>query len=127
MNPADPLSDLYPRTGDEPFTRLVAGFYAQVRGDDLLGPMYPDNDWDGAEHRLRHFLIQRCGGPDAYARERGHPRLRMRHGPFAIDRPARDRWMQLMTASLPDAGFTHDDQAMLHAFFDQVATHMMNR
>lgn len=127
MNLADPLSDLHPRVGDGPFTRLVAGFYAQVRGDDILGPMYPDDDWDGAEHRLRGFLIQRCGGPDTYSQQRGHPRLRMRHAPFAIDLAARDRWMQLMTAALPGAGLIDDDQALLLAFFEQVATHMMNR
>ena len=127
MNLADPLSDLHPRLGDGPFTRLVAGFYARVRADDLLGPMYPADDWDGAEARMRGFLIQRCGGPDTYSQTRGHPRLRMRHAPFAIDQAARDRWMQLMTAALPDAGLADDDAAMLLAFFDQVATHMMNR
>lgn len=127
MNLADPLSDLHPRVGDAPFIRLVDGFYTQVRTDDILGPMYPDDDWDGAHHRLLGFLIQRCGGPDTYARERGHPRLRMRHAPFAIDRTARDRWMQLMNNALPESGFADDDTAMLQAFFDQVATHMMNR
>ena len=57
MNLADPLSDLHPRLGDGPFTRLVAGFYARVRADDLLGPMYPADDWDGAEARLRGFCL----------------------------------------------------------------------
>ena len=47
--------------------------------------------------------------------------------PFAIDQTARARWMQLMTAALPDAGLDDDDDAMLLAFFEQVATHMMNR
>jgi len=127
MNLADPLSDLHPRLGDEPFSRLVESFYARIRDDDLLGPMYPDDDWEGARHRLLGFLIQRCGGPDTYSQQRGHPRLRMRHAPFAIDQAARDRWMQLMTASMPDAGLTDDDAALLHGFFDTVATHMMNR
>ncbi len=127
MNLADPLSDLHPRVGDAPFTRLAGAFYRRVRSDDLLGPMYPQHDWGGAEHRLRGFLIQRCGGPDTYSRERGHPRLRMRHAPFAIDRAARDRWIQLMAPCLAEAGFTEADAGLLQAFFEQVATHMVNR
>lgn len=124
-----PLTDdhVYERIGEEGFARLVRAFYAQVPGDDLLGPMYPAHDLEGAEVRLRDFLVGRFGGPPRYIEARGHPRLRMRHMPFAIDTAARDRWMQLMTRALDDAALPEDVTALLQEFFDGVATFMINR
>lgn len=89
--------------GEEGFTRLIRAFYAQVPGDPILGPMYPKDDLEGAEQRLRDFLIGRFGGPQRYVEQRGHPRLRMRHAPFAIDQVARDRWVALMDRALEEA------------------------
>ena len=83
--------DVYSRIGEDGFQRLVAAFYAQVPGDDILGPMYPKEDMHGAEERLRDFLIGRFGGPRRYEERRGHPRLRMRHMPFQLDQASRDR------------------------------------
>lgn len=119
--------DLYARIGEAGFERLVRGFYAQVRGDDLLAPLYPEHDWEGAEQRLRDFLVGRLGGPQRYVEARGHPRLRMRHAPFAIDRRARDRWVELMDASLDEAELGEEETAFLRTFFDQVATFLLNR
>src|SRR5262245_35500036 len=82
--------DVYGQIGEEGFARVVAAFYAQVPADDVLGPMYPPADLPGAEQRLRDFLVGRFGGPQRYIEERGHPRLRARHAPFAIDQRARD-------------------------------------
>ena len=65
--------------GGRVFDELVAGFYRRVRTDDVLAPMYPQDDWAGAERRLRTFLEQYWGGPDTYGRERGAPMLRRRH------------------------------------------------
>ncbi|AYJ32883.1 globin [Corynebacterium xerosis] len=95
-------SDFYREVGEETFAKIVRGFYARVPDDDILGPMYPDDDWEGAERRLRMFLEQYWGGPDTYNAERGHPRLRMRHHPFVVDMAARDRWLELMALSLAD-------------------------
>ena len=119
--------EIYDRIGEEGFGRLVRAFYAQVPGDDILGPMYPPDDLDGAEARLRDFLVGRFGGPLRYVQQRGHPRLRARHAPFAIDRAARDRWVQFMTAALDAAAFPHDVDEVLRAFFDGTASFMMNR
>ena len=92
---------LYDAVGGDPFFhRLVEGFYTQVKQDDLIGPMYPDQDWDGAQDRLRWFLVQYWGGPAEFNARRGHPRLRMRHAPFRIDTAARDRWLELMGNAL---------------------------
>ncbi len=87
---------VYDLIGGDRIAAMVAAFYRRVPTDPILGPMYPPDDMAGAEHRLRSFLIYRLGGPPDYLKERGHPRLRMRHMPFAIDRAARDRWMELM-------------------------------
>ena len=89
-------AEIYGRIGEDGFARLVASFYAQVPGDDILGPMYPADDMAGAELRLRDFLVGRFGGPPRYEESRGHPRLRMRHHPYRLDQRARDRWVGLM-------------------------------
>jgi hemoglobin len=119
--------EVYALIGHEGFGRLVAAFYRRVPADDILGPMYPADDLAGAEERLREFLVFRFGGPPVYLEKRGHPRLRMRHNPFAIDRAARDRWMQLMNASLAEVALPTEAEEVLRAFFESTATFMMNR
>lgn len=113
--------------GEDGFARICAAFYRGVRADDVLGPMYPANDLEGAERRLRDFLIFRFGGPQTYIQERGHPRLRMRHAPFPIDTVARDRWMQLMTSAITEAEIDAPVAEFLVNFLDQMATFLVNR
>jgi hemoglobin len=120
-------TQIYSTIGEEGFERLVAAFYRQVPTDDILGPMYPKSDLVAAEGRLRDFLVGRFGGPQRYIEQRGHPRLRMRHAPFAIDREARDRWMELMGHALDEAQLPPDVTEYLREFLGQVATMMMNR
>jgi hemoglobin len=118
--------DVYPAIGDEGFQRLVRAFYAQVPDDDVLGPMYPAHDLAGAEQRLRDFLIGRFGGPPRYIEQRGHPRLRIRHAPFAIDAAARNRWVQLMDRALDEARLPEDVTSLLREFFHGTATFLRN-
>ena len=119
--------EVYGQVGEDGFARLVRLFYAQVPGDDVLGPMYEGRDLGGAEERLRDFLIGRFGGPQRYIERRGHPRLRMRHAPFAVDRTARDRWMALMTRALDEAALPPDSDRVLRHFFEETTTFLMNR
>jgi len=92
---------LYAQMGGTPFfEKLVTGFYAGIKSDPVLNPMYPEDDIDGAIHRLTMFLVQYWGGPTDYSTERGHPRLRMRHHAFPINSDARDRWLGHMADSL---------------------------
>jgi len=119
--------DVFAVVGEPGIARLVAAFYRRVPGDDVLGPMYPPEDLEGAEQRLRDFLIYRFGGPDRYIEQRGHPRLRARHGRFAIDVRARDRWMQLMTEALADVGLPADVEHVMRTFLDGIATFLINR
>ena len=118
---------LYAVIGEDGFARLVRAFYAQVPGDDVLGPMYPAHDLVGAEERLRDFLIGRFGGPPRYSERRGHPRLRMRHAPFAIDEAARNRWVELMDRVLDEARLPDDATPLLREFLHATATFMINR
>jgi hemoglobin len=122
-----PDDNVYARIGEGGFERLVRAFYARVPGDDILGPMYPADDLADAEVRLRDFLVGRFGGPPRYINERGHPRLRMRHAPFAIDRRARDRWVQLMSDALDETRLPDDVTTLLRDFFGNTATFMINR
>jgi hemoglobin len=118
---------VYALIGEEGFARLVAAFYRRVPEDDILGPLYPKHDLAGAEQRLRAFLIQRFGGPETYSQQRGHPRLRMRHAPFAIDQRARDRWVELMEQALPEVQLDARAVPLLRKFFHDAATFMINR
>lgn len=120
-------SEIYNAIGEEGFEQLTAGFYKRVREDPILAPMYPEHDWLGAQQRLRDFLIFRFGGPPRYLQERGHPRLRIRHVAFPIDRVARDRWVCLMDESLADANFAQNVTNVLQSFLHKTATFMINR
>jgi hemoglobin len=121
------IEEIYGRIGEEGFERLVAAFYRQVPGDDILGPMYPADDLEGAERRLRDFLVGRFGGPPRYLEQRGHPRLRMRHAPFVIDAAARDRWVNLMLRAMDEVQLPREVDLALRPFFEGVATMMINR
>lgn len=123
----DPLASLCDVVSEARLRALVAAFYRRVRTDDLIGPMYPPDDWAGAEKRLADFLIYRFGGPPTYLEERGHPRLRGRHLPFAIGEAERDRWLQLMESAMSEIGLPEEALPPLRAFFVQVADFMRNR
>lgn len=127
MNDSMSEGEVYGAIGEEGFVRLVSAFYRQVPDDPILGPMYPPEDLAGAENRLREFLIYRFGGPPRYLAERGHPRLRMRHMPFAIDINARHRWIELMNNAFAEAQLPPEVESVLRPFFEHTATFMMNR
>jgi hemoglobin len=120
-------NEVYQAVGEAGFARLTAAFYRQVRSDEILAPMYPAEDLAGAEQRLRDFLIFRFGGPARYIEERGHPRLRMRHAEFAVNQAARDRWIELMNRALAEAELDPVPAAALRAFFEPMATFLINR
>jgi hemoglobin len=109
------------------FERLVENFYAQVEHDGLLRPMYPEDLSDSKLH-FEMFLEQFWGGPRSYSEQRGHPRLRMRHAPFRINRAARDAWLAAMSTALEieRAGLSDEQFNELHSYFDMAAYQMRN-
>lgn|SRR5690625_160532 len=112
--------------GTETFDRLVRRFYDGVRNDEVLAPMYPDDDWDGAIWRLRTFLEQYWGGPTTYSEQRGHPRLRMRHAPYAITPEARDRWLQHMRTAVAELDLAEDLHQLLWQYLERAAFSLVN-
>jgi len=116
--------------GETFFVRLVDRFYDGVVDDPVLAPLYPADDLDGARARLTGFLVQFWGGPDTYSRERGHPRLRMRHAPFVIGDAQREAWLRHMDAAVSgavaDGEVGADDEERLRAYFERAALHMVN-
>ena len=120
------MQEVLNQIGEEGIKELVSAFYGRVKSDDILGPLYPKNDWEGAEQRLADFLVYRCGGSDKYIKERGHPRLRMRHIPFTIGEKERDRWISLMTEAMLEREIENPAAELLSVFFIQTADFMRN-
>jgi len=114
------------KVGRQGIVRMVKSFYAKVPSDDILGPMYPKDDMQGAEERLFDFLMFRLAGDPTYTEKRGHPRLRGRHMPFKIGIRERDRWVELMASSMREAEIPEDAAVQLNAFFLQIADFMRN-
>ena len=85
-----------------------------VSTDDILGPMYSAAGLDGAETRLRQFLIFRFGG---------HPRPGMCHRHFPIDIHARDRWIMPMNNAFAEAGLLPEAEQPLRDFFLSTPLH----
>jgi hemoglobin len=122
------LPTLYDRAGGTPFFEALVGrFYDGIESDPQLRPIYPEPDLAGARHRLTLFLIQYWGGPTTYDLERGHPRLRMRHAPFAIGPLERDRWLVHMRAAIAQLAPPADVAAELERYFAMAADAMRNR
>lgn len=112
--------------GEETFRRIVARFYAEVADDELLRPLYPDEDLGPAEERLGLFLMQYWGGPHTYSDNRGHPRLRMRHAPFQIGPLQRDAWLRCMRIAVDEAGLPEPLRDQLWQYLEMAANSLMN-
>src|SRR6266487_5935502 len=112
--------------GEQTFRRLVGRFYAKVAEDPLLRSVYPGEDLGPAEEHLRMFLEQYWGGPRTYSEQRGHPRLRMRHAPFAVTPGARDRWLGHMRAALDEITLPPDRDQEIWTYMVMAAHSMVN-
>jgi hemoglobin len=113
--------------GREAFVVLVERFYAGVADDPRLRPLYPEEDLASATERLTLFLIQYWGGPSTYNERRGHPRLRMRHQPFAIGQAERDAWLGHMTAAVDSLNLAPALRKALMDYFETASTAMINQ
>ena len=121
------ISNIYEAAGGEPtFRLLVERFYAGVAEDPILRPLYPEEDLASAEERLRLFLIQYWGGPSDYNELRGHPRLRMRHAPFAIGPRERDAWLARMTAAVESLDLPRGVRDAFLEYFEDASRAMIN-
>ena len=112
--------------GEDTIRTIVHKFYEGVATDPLLRPMYPEEDLGPAEERFFLFLCQYWGGPTTYSERRGHPRLRMRHAPFAVTPEARDAWLTHFRAGLDAVGLTPEQDTQFWAYVTHAADFMIN-
>jgi hemoglobin len=121
------MSTFYDEIGGSPTIRaIVKRFYAGVAEDEVLRPMYPEADLTDAEERFALFLEQYWGGPTTYSDTRGHPRLRMRHAPFAVTSTARDHWLTHFRAGLDEADLTPEQREQFWDYVTHAAQFMIN-
>jgi hemoglobin len=113
--------------GEQTFRTLVARFYTAVAADPVLRRVYPEEDLAAAEDRLGLFLMQYWGGPRSYSDRRGHPRLRMRHAPFAIGERERLAWLRHMREALDSLGLPTEQAETLWSYLEAAAFSLQNR
>jgi hemoglobin len=119
--------NFYEAVGGEPtFRRIVHRFYVQVAEDEILRPIYPEEDLSGAEDRLSLFLMQYWGGPTTYSQRRGHPRLRMRHQPFKVGPMERDAWLRCMKIAVDEEGLDEPSRQRLWQYLEMAAQSLVN-
>jgi len=119
---------LFERVGGSGFFQeLVSRFYAGVSQDEVLRPLYPEQDLASATERLTLFLIQYWGGPTTYSELRGHPRLRMRHVGFHVGPAARDAWLARMGAALASMQMAEADRTELWSYLTAAAGSLQNQ
>ena len=111
--------------GDVTFQTMVDTFYAKVEADEVLRSIFPENLEPGKRWQFL-FLTQYFGGPERYAEARGHPRLRMRHGPFPIDMDARNRWLQYMLEAIDEVGIVEPARSLMRDYFERGSEMMVN-
>ena len=122
-----PVTTFYEEIGGfETFRQIVAKFYEGVAGDEVLRPLYPEEDLGPAEERFRLFLVQYWGGPTTYSDNRGHPRLRMRHAPFAVTPAAAQRWLVHFREALDSVQLTPEQDARFWEYVTHAAQFMVN-
>ncbi len=117
----------YDAVGGHPtFVRIVSRFYAGVAADPVLRQIYPEEDLGPAEERFRMFLEQYWGGPTTYSDTRGHPRLGMRHAPFAVTPTARDHWLSHMRTALDESGMAPKHVDTFSEYVERAAHFLVN-
>lgn len=123
----DAMATFYEQVGGhDTFRRLVTRFYEGVAADEVLRPMYPEEDLRPAAERLMLFLEQYWGGPTTYGEQRGHPRLRMRHVPFHVNPEARDRWLAHMRVAVDELQLPQLYETTLWDYLERAAHAMVN-
>src|SRR5439155_1383236 len=72
------------------------------------------------------YRVQYWGGPSTYSDQRGHPRLRLRHQPFAIGQKERDAWLGHMQAAVDSLELSDGVRKALLDYFETASTAMIN-
>lgn len=112
--------------GHATIAKVVEVFYDGVATDEVLRPMYPEEDLGPARERFTLFLEQYWGGPTTYSEQRGHPRLRMRHAPFEVTPLAKDHWLAHFRDGLDAVELTPEQDQQFWAYAQHAAQFMIN-
>ena len=121
------MSSFYDEIGGmDTITAIVHRFYEGVAGDEVLRPLYPEQDLGPAEERFRLFLAQYWGGPTTYSDTRGHPRLRMRHAPFPVTPTAAQHWLRHFRDALDEVALPPEQDAQFWDYVTHAAQFMVN-
>ena len=96
--------------GAEAFDRLTEAFYARVREDELLAPVFAHMPADHPRH-VAAWLAEVFGGPPRYTEELGgYHRMVTRHLGLAITEEQRFRWLMLIAGAADEAGLPDDPE-----------------
>ena len=120
------LPSIYDELGADNLKLMVNHFYDLVEEDPVLSPLFT-TDMEVVRHKQYCFLTQFFGGPQLYAQEYGHPRLRMRHLPHAITEEAAVAWLKCMHRAVESLEVNEDLKSQIFNNFPRVAAHMVNR
>ena len=115
--------------GEQKIRELVDRFYDLMDERDDTQPLRQMHakDLRVSRDKLFMFLSGWLGGPQLYTEKYGHPRLRQRHMPFAVDSAARDQWMSCMIQAMEDVGIEEGMRQELEAAFFKTADFMRNQ
>ena len=115
--------------GVENVRKLVEAFYDVMDSDPKFQPlraMHPA-DLTSSREKLFMFLTGWTGGPQLYTERYGHPMLRKKHLPFAVDESARDQWMYCMFVAMQLIGIEETLKTKLAEQLYGVADFMRNK
>ena len=117
---------MYSKIEPENLRKLVNSFYDRVFNESTISHLF-QTDKSVIRDKQYRFLTQFLGGPQLYTSEHGHPRMRIRHGPHAIDEAARIEWLHCMKLAISEMEFEPSLADALYNCFPPVAQHMQNR
>ena len=113
--------------GDVVLRAVVERLYDLIEVDaPKIRAMLPSDD-AVSRRKLADYLIEWTGGPALYSPDRGHPRMRERHLPFAIGSEEVEQWLACMAKALDGEEVSGDVRQFLDERLTALAHHMQNK
>lgn len=127
MNKLEEIMTLFEKIGETRLRLIVNTFYSKVFESAIISGLF-QTDKELIKQKQYEFLTQFLGGPQLYSQKYGHPKMRMRHLPHAIDDTAKTEWLKCMNEAIHEV--ISDDEELANALyqcFPPIAQHMVNR
>ncbi|MGP1834943.1 globin [Shewanella sp. 11B5] len=122
-------SNAYDLIGGDKVIRAIAhDFYQQMqtRPETQTLLAIHRSPMQESEQKLYEYLSGWLGGPLLYQQKHGHPALRARHMPFAIDESMRDQWLICMRAAIQNNIKKPEHQQVIIQAISTLADNMRN-